>query len=52
MRSVPTDFSLIEQDQILRAAEGAISYYEKKARAESDRRVQANQAAALNAQAD
>ena len=49
---MPIDFSLLEQDQILRAAEGAISYYGKKARAESDRRAQANQAAALNEQAD
>jgi hypothetical protein len=47
-----TDFPLLEQDRILRAAERTISFYGKHARAETDRRAQVNQAAALNGQAD
>ena len=46
------DRPLLDHDRIARAAEGMISCYGKAARAESDRRAQVNQAAALHGQAD
>jgi hypothetical protein len=52
MRSMAAGFALLDQDRILRAAERTISFYEKPARADSDRRAQMNQAAALNGQTD